>query len=74
MPKVEVTIPDDLEVELERIVEQGEFVNRNEAAEEILALGLNAYETEAGAEAEGDFYGEEMQETADRPLDDDYEF
>lgn len=74
MPKVEVTIPDDIEVELDRITEEGEFVNRNEAAEEILTLGLNAYEPASGVESEEDFYSEEMQETADRPLDDDFEF
>jgi Arc/MetJ-type ribon-helix-helix transcriptional regulator len=45
MPKVEVTIPDHLEMQIAQMVEQGEFVNQEEAVEELLSTGLKAYKT-----------------------------
>ena len=45
MPKVEITIPEHLEMQIAQLVEQGEFVNREEAIEELLSTGLKAYKT-----------------------------
>ena len=45
MPKVEITIPDRLEMQIAQMVEQGEFLNREEAIEELLATGMKAYKT-----------------------------
>jgi Arc/MetJ-type ribon-helix-helix transcriptional regulator len=59
MPKVELTIPEHLEMQIAQLVEQGEFVNREEAIEDLLAAGLKAYKTsgpmddEPGLEDEG---------------------
>jgi Arc/MetJ-type ribon-helix-helix transcriptional regulator len=60
MPKVEITIPEHLEMQIAQLVEQGEFVNREEAVEELLSTGLKAYKTggrideeEPGLENEG---------------------
>jgi Arc/MetJ-type ribon-helix-helix transcriptional regulator len=59
MPKVEITIPEHLEMQIAQLVEQGEFVNREEAVEDLLAAGLKAYKTsgpmddDAGFEDEG---------------------
>ncbi len=59
MPKVEITIPEHLEMQIAQLVEQGEFVNREEAIEDLLAAGLKAYKTsgpmddDAGFEDEG---------------------
>lgn len=79
MPRVEVEIPDNVEVELDRMVDEGEFVSRQEAAEEILAHGLQVYEpeTESGNREDEEYFGEEMRETSERSLaneDDDYQF
>ena len=45
MPKVEVHIPDNLEMQIAQLVERGEFVNQEEAVEELLSTGLKAYRT-----------------------------
>jgi Arc/MetJ-type ribon-helix-helix transcriptional regulator len=60
MPKVEITIPEHLEMQIAQLVEKGEFVDRKEAVEELLSTGLKAYKTsgpmdeeEPGFEDEG---------------------
>ena len=59
MPRVRVDVPEHLEMQLTQLVEQGEFVNREEAVEELLSSGIKAYKTsgpiddEAGFEDEG---------------------
>jgi Arc/MetJ-type ribon-helix-helix transcriptional regulator len=45
MPKVEITVPEHLEMQIAQLVEQGEFLNREEAVEDLLATGLKAYKT-----------------------------
>ncbi|MFB6217722.1 MAG: cell surface protein [Halobacteriaceae archaeon] len=45
MPKVEVTVPDHIEMQIAQLVERDEFVSREEAVEELLASGLKAYKT-----------------------------
>jgi hypothetical protein len=42
MPVVEVTVPDKLVSEVDRLVEDGEFVNREEAMEELVTVGMSA--------------------------------
>lgn len=54
MPKVELTIPEHLEMQIVQFVEQGEFVNREEAVEELLAAGIKAYKTSGDAVREDD--------------------
>jgi Arc/MetJ-type ribon-helix-helix transcriptional regulator len=43
MPKVEVSLPDRIESEIQQLVDQGEFVNRDQAVEELLSRGISAY-------------------------------
>ena len=45
MPKVEINIPEHLEMQIAQLVEQGEFLNREEAVENLLSTGLKAYKT-----------------------------
>jgi Arc/MetJ-type ribon-helix-helix transcriptional regulator len=45
MAKVEITIPEQLEMQIARMVEEGEFLNRQEAVEELLSTGMRAYQT-----------------------------
>ena len=52
MPKVEITVPEHLEMQIAQMVEQGEFVNREEAIEELLSTGLKAYKTSGPSENE----------------------
>lgn len=42
MPKVEITIPEHLEMQIAQMVERGEFVNREEAIEDLLSTGIKA--------------------------------
>ena len=60
MPKVEVNIPDHIEMQIAQLVEQGEFLSREEAVEDLLSAGIRAYKTsgpmdddEPGLEDEG---------------------
>jgi len=45
MPRVEITVPEHLEMQIAQMVEQGEFLNREEAVEELLSTGIKAYKT-----------------------------
>ncbi|WP_318566910.1 DUF7120 family protein [Salinigranum marinum] len=45
MSKVEVSLPDRIDSEIRRLVEQGEFVNQDQAVEELLSMGMSAYDT-----------------------------
>jgi Arc/MetJ-type ribon-helix-helix transcriptional regulator len=54
MPKVEITIPEHLEMQIAQMVEQGEFLNREEAIEDLLSTGLKAYKTSGPTDDEED--------------------
>jgi Arc/MetJ-type ribon-helix-helix transcriptional regulator len=54
MSKVEVSLPDRIDSELDRLVEQGEFVNRDQAVEELLSMGVSAYDTTTDESQEPD--------------------
>ncbi len=45
MAEIAVSIPETLEAEIERMVDDGEFVSREQAIEELLTNGLQAYST-----------------------------
>lgn len=44
MSRVEISLPDRLDSEIDRLVEQGEFLNRDQAIEELLAMGVSVYD------------------------------
>lgn len=44
MTQIEVSLPDQTESEIQRLVDQGEFINRDQAIEKILARGIQAYD------------------------------
>ena len=81
MPKTEVDLPDRIDSDITRLVEQGEFLNREQAYEELLTMGISAY---GPAEDTADEPGEdifdqrvnEQQDPAARPDEqgDDYGF
>jgi metal-responsive CopG/Arc/MetJ family transcriptional regulator len=45
MPQVEVSLPEDVYVQFERLAEE-EFLSEEEAVSELLRLGLDAYDVE----------------------------
>lgn len=52
MSRVKVSLPDQTASEITRLVEQGDFLNDDQAIEELLTLGIQAYETTESAEPE----------------------
>jgi len=46
MSKIEITVPDQLSSEIDRMVDQGEFLSRDQAIEELLTRGVSAYDIE----------------------------
>lgn len=55
MPKAELTVPDHLDMRISQLVEQGEFLDREEAIQELLSAGLTAYRTGGKRGEEPDF-------------------
>lgn len=45
MARVEVSLSDRIDTEVEHLIDDGEFVNREQAIEELLTMGISAYET-----------------------------
>jgi len=54
VPTIEVSLPTELEAEFERLVEE-EFLTREEAAEELLRAGLDAYSVSVDDDEEPEF-------------------
>lgn len=80
MPTVEVNLPEALLAQLERLTEE-EFVTQEEAVEELITAGLDAYNTGPDSVEETDMagdYGQGSWDAAGGPdaerEDDDYAF
>ncbi|WP_136716230.1 DUF7120 family protein [Halorientalis salina] len=79
MPNVEVSLPQDVHAQFERLVEE-EFVTEEEAVEELLSAGLDAYTRDTTTDDPGtdmaDEYADDMWDTAEDPAgpDSDEEF
>ncbi len=55
MPTYEVSLPDQMESKITRVVQEGEFLNREQAIEELLSRGISVYnETQSTTEEEFD--------------------
>jgi len=55
MVKVEINVPEHLDMQIAQLVDQGDFINREEAVEELLSTGLKAYKTSGPvSDTEGD--------------------
>ena len=68
MPDVEVSLPDRIDSEIDRLIEQGEFLNREQAVEELLTMGVSAYApTDETDETEGEDLFTQMTEDQQDP-------
>ncbi len=67
MPKTEVDLPDRIDSDITRLVEQGEFLNREQAYEDLLKMGISAYgpAEETGDEPEEDLFNQRVDEQQD---------
>lgn len=52
MGKTEIQLPDRIDSEIDRLVADGEFLNREKALEELLSRGVSAYESSGASEEE----------------------
>jgi len=64
MPIVEVTLPDELLTEFEQLVDE-EFVSEEQAAEELISMGIDAYNVDVVDESEP---GDDFMEGAENNL------
>ena len=74
MPQLEISLSDDMDMQIDQLVTQDEFVDRQDALEEVLSLGIKEYQTtmEANEPDEMEF-ADEMMETTERSLGDEDE-
>lgn len=72
MPQIEVSIPDQIDSELDRLVEQGDFINRDQAIEELLSLGISAYSSrdETTSELDDPLFTQAVNDQQDPALQD----
>jgi len=74
VPKIEVSLPDRIDTEIDRLVEAGEFVNRDQAVEELLSMGASAYqETSPDEPEEQEWMMQSAEDQQDPALRDDPE-
>jgi len=75
MPKVEINVPDHLDMQITQMVEQGEFVNREEAIKDLLSAGLKAYKTSGPSDDdEQQGYDDALEDDGMMGHDDEYVF
>ncbi|ERH11418.1 MAG: hypothetical protein J07HB67_00425 [halophilic archaeon J07HB67] len=74
MPRVELTVPEHLEMQIAQMVERGEFVDREEAVEELLSTGLKAFKTSGPQEEEPTDPVDEFEDDGMMGHDDEYVF
>ncbi|MFW5949147.1 MAG: DUF7120 family protein [Halolamina sp.] len=67
MAQIEVDLPDRITVELNRLVESGEFLNRERAVEDLLQRGVSAYdiEEEPAEEMDSDLFTQTVEDQQD---------
>jgi len=72
MPQLEISLSDDMDMQIDQLVTQEEFVDRQEALEEILSLGIKEYQTTMESDTRDEMeFADEMMETTERSLGDD---
>lgn len=72
MPTFEISLPDKIETDIESLVQQGEYLNREQAVEDLLTRGLSAYTTtETTEDGFDDAFTDSFDEQQDPALRDD---
>jgi Arc/MetJ-type ribon-helix-helix transcriptional regulator len=74
MPKIEITVPEHIEMQITQLVERGEFLNREEAIEELISTGLKAYKASGPSEEEDGPGGSGYEDDGMMGHDDEYVF
>lgn len=71
MPDIEVSLPDRVDTEIDRLVDQGEFLNREQAIEELLSMGMSAYETTGSSTEDDEWVMQNVEDQTDPAMQDD---
>lgn len=71
MPESEVTLPDRVTGDIDRFVESGEFLNWDQAVEELLTLGLSAYQPEEDVDGDESVFTGTVDDQQDPAIADD---
>lgn len=71
MPNIEVSLPDRVDTEIDRLVDQGEFLNREQAIEELLSMGMSAYETTGTSTQDDEWVMQNVEDQTDPAMQDD---
>ncbi|MFC7021492.1 MULTISPECIES: DUF7120 family protein [Haloarcula] len=76
MPKIEISVPEHLEMQISQLVDQGEFLNREDAFESLLSTGLKAYKVSGPSEEndEPGFEDDPLEDSGMMGHDDEYVF
>jgi hypothetical protein len=45
MPTIQIEVPDHLDMQISRLVDEGEFLDQTNAVEDLLSTGIRAYKT-----------------------------
>ncbi len=76
MSKIKLSLPDQIDSDIQRLVEQGEFLNRDQAVEDLLKRGISAYNVtteDSESPVDDDMFGQTAAEQQDpAQMDDDY--
>lgn len=72
MAKLDIKIPDDLDMKIQRLVDDGEFLDYEEAVHELISSGITAYRTDNIVD--GDNEVDEFGDAGPVDHDDDYVF
>lgn len=70
MADVEVELPDRIDNQIDRFVEQGDFLNRDQAVEELLEMGIKSYGpvNDTEEELDDEFAGQAFEDQTDPAL------
>lgn len=76
MPKVEISVPEHLDMQITQLVEQGEFLNREDAFENLLSTGLKAHKVSGPSDEDepGGFDDDPLDDSGMMGHDDEYVF
>lgn len=75
MVTVQTELSDRVESEITRLVERGEFLNREQAVEELLTMGISAYNVEPESdELESELFSQAAADQQDPAMEDDFGF
>jgi Arc/MetJ-type ribon-helix-helix transcriptional regulator len=73
VPNIEVSLPDRVDSEIDRLVEQGDFINREQAIEELLSMGMSAYDANDTSTEDDEWVTQDVSEHQDPALQDDFD-